>query len=180
MDLAMLSGFAGGGQWLRAGCVVQGAEPTIDMTARNVTAHAGHIGYAQSSGLPGKPNGTPLTRTTDEPAVQNNRNTTCNRVPGPRPPGQQCDEYPFASTRDGGGGGGPARAYGRVRTDPCAQEKIPASIRMLPIPVPYFDGQGIDMCLMPGRDSMRGGGILSWFYLKNRALDGDQFYVKGL
>ena len=84
-----------------SGCIVFGAEPILDMTTRNVPALAGHIGYAQASGLPGAPNGTPLTRTTDSSTVQTNRNISCNRVPRPRPAGQQCDEYPFASTLQG-------------------------------------------------------------------------------
>ncbi|WP_157225138.1 NucA/NucB deoxyribonuclease domain-containing protein [Nocardia thailandica] len=162
-----------------AGCVVVDAEPILDMRTRNVVPHAGHIGYAQSSGLPGAPNGTPLTRTMNNTIVQNNRNVSCNRVPGPRPASRQCDEYPFASTLEGGGASGPARTYGNTDTDPCRQT-MPPWVTVLAIPVPFFSSQGISMCMMPGRDNMRGGGILSWFYVKNRVLDGDTFYVKGL
>ncbi|WP_457852231.1 NucA/NucB deoxyribonuclease domain-containing protein [Nocardia fluminea] len=149
------------------------------MRTRNVTPHAGHIGYAQSSGLPGAPNGTPLTRTTNNTIVQNNRNTTCNRVPGPRPAGRQCDEYPFASTLEGGGAGGPARTYGQNPPDPCP-ETMPDWVVRRPIPVQFFNSKGVSMCMMPGHDNMRGGGIVSWFYTKNRVHDGDTFYVKGL
>ncbi len=162
-----------------SGCVVVDAEPILDMRTRNVIPHAGHIGYAQSSGLPGAPNKTPLTRTTNNTIVQNNRNTTCNRVPGPRPAGRQCDEYPFASTLEGGIAGGPARTYGNYPPDPCP-ETLPDWVIRLQIPVQPFDPKGISMCMMPGRDNMRGGGILSWFYVKSRVLDGDTLYVRGL
>ncbi|MFI9404916.1 hypothetical protein [Nocardia sp. NPDC052316] len=159
----------------KAGCVVPAAQPILDLTTRGVAAHAGHIGYAQSSGLPGKPNGTPLTRTTDAATIQNNRNISCNRVPGPRPSGQQCDEYPFASTKQGGGANGPARTYSN---SPCEQT-MPGWVNRRTIPVSFYDAAGISMCMMPGRDNLRGGGILSWFYVKNRVHDGEAFYVKG-
>lgn len=158
-----------------SGCIVAGAEPILDMTTRNVPALAGHIGYAQASGLPGAPNGTPLTRTTNAAQVQNNRNISCNRVPRPRPAGQQCDEYPFASTREGGGANGPARTYEGT----CATGMPKDWVRRLPVPVPFFDAAGISMCMMSVHDNMRGGGITGWFYAKNRVLDGDTFYVKG-
>lgn len=158
-----------------AGCITRGAEPILDLTTRNVPAHAGHIGYAQSSGLPGKPNGTPLTRTTNDATVQNNRNISCNRVPGPRPANQQCDEYPFATTLQGGGANGPARTY---QSTPC-ELTMPGWVNRLPVPVPFYNAQGVSMCMMPSRDNLRGGGILTWFYVKNRLHDGDTFYVKG-
>ena len=48
-----------------------------------------------------------------------------------------------------------------------------------PVPVTFWNAAGISMCMMPGRDNMRGGGITGWFYVHNRVLDGDTFYVKG-
>lgn len=86
---------------------------------------------------------------------------------------------PVRSTREGGGGGGPARTYGDFPPDPCP-EGMPDWVVRLDIPVQPFDPNGISMCMMPGRDNMRGGGVLSWFYVKNRVHDGDTFYVKGL
>jgi len=35
------------------------------------------------------------------------------------------------------------------------------------------------MCLINGTENMRGGGITTWFFAKNRVLDGDTFYVRG-
>ncbi|MEU1525353.1 hypothetical protein ABZ413_24460 [Nocardia rhamnosiphila] len=157
-----------------AGWVVPGAEPILDMSTRNVPAHAGHIANAQASGLPGAPNGTPLQRTTNPATTQNNRNLSCNRVPGPRPAGQQCDEYPFASTYQGGGANGPARTY-----QGTCQAGMPGWVTPLPVPVGPYNSAGISMCMMASQQNGRGGGILTWFYTKNRVHDGDPFYVKG-
>ncbi|WP_245558287.1 hypothetical protein [Nocardia thailandica] len=57
---------------------------------------------------------------------------------------------------------------------------MPGWVTVLGIPVGYFASNGISMCMMPGRDNMRGSGILSWSCVKNRVHDGDTFYVKGL
>ncbi|MBF6265967.1 hypothetical protein IU443_29445 [Nocardia farcinica] len=50
---------------------------------------------------------------------------------------------------------------------------------LLPTPPGYFDSNGVSMCMMGSRDNLRGGGILSWFYVKNRVHDNDRFYVRG-
>ncbi|MGW4849116.1 NucA/NucB deoxyribonuclease domain-containing protein [Nocardia brasiliensis] len=159
------------------GCVVRGAEPILDMSTRNVPELAKHVRFAQASGLPGAPSGSkPLTRTTDDTRMQNNRNTTCNRIPGPRATGMQCDEYPFAATHEGGGAGGPARTY----NDTCDVSARAAWVVVLPAgSVPAHAATGISMCFINGRQNTRGGGITTWFFTKNRVLEGDTFYVKG-
>jgi hypothetical protein len=65
-----------------------------------------HIADAQASGLPGA-YGTnqPLTRLTDPVLRDRNGDTACPRSI-PRPPGKQCDEYPFRSTWEGAFTGG--------------------------------------------------------------------------
>lgn len=61
-----------------------------------------HIRDAQNSGLPGAyPNGAALHRTTDQQQHDDNRDVACPRGLH-RPPGKSCDEYPFASTHEGG------------------------------------------------------------------------------
>ncbi|MEU8899188.1 hypothetical protein AB0C65_25245 [Nocardia sp. NPDC048505] len=158
------------------GCVVPAAEPILDYTTRNVPDVATHVRYAQASGLPGSPTSTnPLIRLLDPVAMQNNRNASCNRVPGPRPAGQQCDEYPFAATYQGGGANGPARTY-LGSCDIGIRGWVTA---LGTAPVPNLSSTGISMCLLNGRQNGRAGGILTWFYTKNRVLDGDKFYVKG-
>ena len=55
---------------------------------------------AQASGRPGAPGGTPLRRLVNPDLQERNGRTAC---PGryTRPSGKSCDEYPFASTREG-------------------------------------------------------------------------------
>jgi hypothetical protein len=68
---------------------------------------AKHIEYAQNTmNLPGK-HGTKryLTRLTDKVKIRANRTTACPKNL-PRLPGQQCDEYPMASTWQGAEHGG--------------------------------------------------------------------------
>ncbi|KAB8315500.1 hypothetical protein SD81_029315 [Tolypothrix campylonemoides VB511288] len=60
---------------------------------------ADHIATAQSRGYPNI-----LSRTTDSGRISRNRREACrNFVPGPAP-NTSCDEYPFASTYEGGAG----------------------------------------------------------------------------
>ncbi|NNH73753.1 hypothetical protein HLB23_28520 [Nocardia uniformis] len=158
------------------GCIVSAAEPILDYSTRNIPELATHVRYAQASGLPGDPAGTsPLRRLADPVAQQTNRNISCNRVPRPRPTGQQCDEYPFAATYQGGGANGPARTY-----QGSCDVAQPAWVDTLATnPVPFKSSTGISMCLLSASQNQRAGGILTWFYTKNRVLDNDTFYVKG-
>ncbi|MFC9282808.1 NucA/NucB deoxyribonuclease domain-containing protein [Streptomyces collinus] len=63
---------------------------------------AKHIEYAQNTKhLPGKYGTTKyLTRLTDKAKIRQNRSKACPSSRH-RPPGKQCDEYPFASTWQG-------------------------------------------------------------------------------
>jgi hypothetical protein len=61
-----------------------------------------HIRDAQAAGLPGAyPNGIPLHRTYNQDQNEANREAACPRNLL-KPPGKSCDEYPFASTHEGG------------------------------------------------------------------------------
>ncbi len=155
------------------GCIVPGAEPILDMTTRpKAAAHAEHIGNAQRSGLPGSPYaGVPLTRTLGT-QVQTNRNNTCNRVMTSRPTGQDCDEYPFASTTQGGS------ITGTRTWNYCAVD-LPNIPVLNPVDIGVPSAPGTSMCFISSSANRSGGGILSWFYRKNRIIDGDNFYVKG-
>jgi hypothetical protein len=61
---------------------------------------AAHIRDAQASGLPGGTVERALHRTTNDVLQQKNNSTACPRSL-PRPPGKDCDEYPFKSTYEG-------------------------------------------------------------------------------
>jgi len=39
--------------------------------------------------------------------------------------------------------------------------------------------QGISMCLINRKANRSGGGVLTWFFKRNRMFDGEQFYVRG-
>lgn len=87
--------------WRKPGCVLPAFIPTVDMSSlpaiakniRKVQGRGGHVG---------KPGGrSPLNRTTSQQEVDDNRKLVCPKHLK-RPPGSQCDEYPFASSWQGG------------------------------------------------------------------------------
>lgn len=154
------------------GCVVPEAEPILDMSTRpNAAAHAKHIGDAQRSGLPGAPDMAPLTRA-NQTTAQQNRNNTCNLYKTGRPPGQDCDEYPFATTTQGG-----SKQNRRTWTDGVVS--LPPIAILNPDDPASMPSSGTSLKLISSRANRSGGGILSWFFRKNRVLDGENFYVKG-
>lgn len=76
--------------------------------AKLVLPHGGlgevtnHVIIAQSNGKPGKPGGSPLQYDPDDGHADIRRNQSCaGFTPNP---GEQCDEYPFAHTYQGGSG----------------------------------------------------------------------------
>lgn len=83
--------------------------PHIAANIRRIQNRGGHYGKMGS--------GHPLHRITDPVQITANRNVLCpDRLH--RPPGKSCDEYPFASTREGGNGVPPnsrGRAFVPVR-----------------------------------------------------------------
>lgn len=84
----------------KPGCVFPAFTPTVDMTG--LPAIDKNISTVQGRGIHvGKPGGShPLHRATDAQQKKNNRNQVCPK--GKRPKGKQCDEYPFASSYEGG------------------------------------------------------------------------------
>ncbi|MGW4995141.1 NucA/NucB deoxyribonuclease domain-containing protein [Streptomyces mirabilis] len=87
-----------------AGCVIPAYTPTMT-TMASLTAIAANIRGIQMRGGMGVPGDTvrALHRLTDRAQIGRNRDVACDgKVTGPRPSGKSCDEYPFASTREGG------------------------------------------------------------------------------
>jgi hypothetical protein len=124
---------------------------------------AQHIGDAQASGLPGAyPSGTPLTRLTDGNVQDQNRNTACPSS-YTRPPGDSCDEYPFASTHQGAylSGGGP-------RTFPYC---------LIVLTQQSTGSTGYSVCMLDANENSGAGNALGQFYLNNRIIEGDAFRV---
>lgn len=113
-------------------------------------AHAHHwTPYRCTSGVPGGLGSQPLHKGTKELETEN-RDITCKdnpRVPSPRPQGRDCDEYPFASSGEGGTFGGAERTFGAG----C----------LLPDVATGVTGPGYSICLISvtrcGTRSARGG-----------------------
>ncbi|MEU8893401.1 NucA/NucB deoxyribonuclease domain-containing protein [Streptomyces sp. NPDC048442] len=83
--------------------------PTFTLSSQDpkVSEAALHVFDAQRK-LAGHPGlfgqGRPLHRTVDKKLIAKNRGAACpKRLP--RPPGKSCDEFPFASTKEGGASG---------------------------------------------------------------------------
>lgn len=69
----------------------------VTFSRRKLPAIASHIASAQKAGKP-----RVLRRTTNQQRIRSNRRAACrNFKPAP---GYSCDEYPFASTYEGGAG----------------------------------------------------------------------------
>ncbi|WP_331726462.1 NucA/NucB deoxyribonuclease domain-containing protein [Streptomyces uncialis] len=87
---------------LSAGCAHATFTPTMT-TMATLPQISRNIRAVQSRGQRlGVPGGTPLTRLADPVRIQANRDAVCPRSQRPPRPGLSCDEYPFASTRQGG------------------------------------------------------------------------------
>lgn len=87
--------------WRKPGCVFPAFIPAVDMSglpviAKNIRAVQGRGGHY---GRPG--GGRPLHRNSSQQETDNNRHLVCPKHLK-RPPGDQCDEYPFASAWEGG------------------------------------------------------------------------------
>jgi hypothetical protein len=147
------------------GCVFGGYMPVMVYSLSGPYPQlAQHISDAQSSGLPGAyPNGTPLSRLTDDTLRQYNRDTACPDS-YPRPDGDSCDEYPFASTWQGAWtGGGNPRTFDWCQVSP---------------PQPWSTGSsGYSVCMIDATQNSSGGLALGNFYNANRVMDGDNFQV---
>ncbi|WP_432033698.1 NucA/NucB deoxyribonuclease domain-containing protein [Streptomyces antibioticus] len=91
----------------KPGCVMPYIPEMVYAKAGEYPELAKHIEDAQNTqNLPGKHGTTRyLTRLTDRTKIKENRDTSCPSSLT-RPPGKQCDEYPFASTWQGAKTGG--------------------------------------------------------------------------
>ncbi|WP_411081031.1 NucA/NucB deoxyribonuclease domain-containing protein [Streptomyces sp. cmx-18-6] len=95
------------------GCVFPSASPvfTLSRSDAKVKQSAKHILDAQRkiAGQPGA--ATPLHRITNEKTINAHRKAMCAKVRNPDPKKYDCDEYPFAASKEGGN---PARGSTRI------------------------------------------------------------------
>ncbi|RZU51293.1 deoxyribonuclease NucA/NucB [Krasilnikovia cinnamomea] len=148
------------------GCVVPSVVPTFTYSRTgNFRELARHIYDAQNSQLPGKyPSGTPLTRLTSDRSIAANRRASCPSSLT-RPSGKTCDEYPFASSYQGGStGGGSARTFSW-----CAISGTPTNVT---------GSRGFSRCMINGEQNSKGGRALQTFYSQNRILKSDKYRVR--
>ncbi|MGR6913400.1 NucA/NucB deoxyribonuclease domain-containing protein [[Actinomadura] parvosata] len=98
---------AAGGDAPYYGCVFQNVWPEHVVVWVELPGHAEVITAGQNGGAPGAPGDAPLTRLMDETLKRKNGTEACKMWPSPRPPGEECDEYPFRSTWQGAHTGDP-------------------------------------------------------------------------
>ena len=75
------------------------ALPIFVIDATVMPTIAAHVQQAQ---VQGQPSILTYIGAENDSLNTSNRNAACRLLPSPRPVGQQCDEYPFASTYEGG------------------------------------------------------------------------------
>ena len=110
--------------WRYPGCVIASFVPTVDLSglptiSRNIAAV-----QAQGNHV-GQPGVYPLHRNSGPDESENNRKLSCPKFLK-RPPGYSCDEYPFASTSEGGGRMPPIDRY--VGYVPVAENNLQGTI----------------------------------------------------
>jgi hypothetical protein len=152
----------------RQGCVYPAKTPGWNMDPDLYTQAVGHVQNALAAGLPG---GVlkPLHREADVKLRSDNRNKACptrgaisdgrrNGITG-----RSCDEYPFASTKEGA-----AYTSGGPRTNNPACH----------IPDVTTPGTGYSVCMINAQQNNLAGSFLGAFYGFNRVINADAFYVR--
>jgi hypothetical protein len=106
------------------GCVIPGGTMQIIYSKAIYPLYASHVTRAQASGLPGGTVSKPLHRLQAKAAIDKNRAKLCPSGPAylKRPVGYECDEYPFASTKEGA-----ALSGGGARTHSGCQITLPSA-----------------------------------------------------
>lgn len=141
---------------LNKGCVYPQYIPTMNIPATGSSAAAGqHIAKAIASGLPSL-----LSRTSPAKAETNRKRSCASVASLPRIDKWQCDEYPFASSEQGG-------SIDRRILKGCVWGEKPGS-----------GPGGVSVCLIPETDNNKGGALMAEFYRVNRILEGDDFRVR--
>jgi hypothetical protein len=150
---------------LPEGCVFPGLAAAFGLWRFDFSIYSWVRHISRSLSSMGTPVGRMLTRTTDQSRRDLNNATACPWW-FPRPPGQSCDEFPFASTLEGA-----ASMPDRGRTfEGCSLSPF------LPLGSPN-QGPGWSACMIDATENSRGGGLLVGFYNRERVLDGEQFFI---
>ena len=146
-----------------AGCVFNTYPGYVKFPTATAPEYARHVSGAIKSGLPGRyKSQSYLHRLTNAALATKNRNKACpERLT--RPKGRSCDEYPFASTKEG--------AYtskaSKARSQSWCRMKDPART----------GSKGWSRCFINASHNSSGGGLLVKFYKAERILNNDRFQV---
>jgi hypothetical protein len=171
-------------QGFEPGCVFSSVTPRPEIRSETNPAYARHIQFSHLSGLPRF-----LTRTTD-PAIRAANSAAACPSSIPRNAETPCDEYPFASTLNGAasfasnpGGVNAARKTFLVitggLTNPVVRINCGISSFIVPLRQPTgADNYGFSVCLIPKVQNESGGALLLNFYVENRVLDREGFFVQ--
>ena len=137
----------------KAGCVFPSFIPPHIVYAMD--DYGRHVQDAIASGLPS------LLHRADVATTDANRRRACARLTRPSVE-VSCDEYPFASSREGASAGGRPRTF-----DYC----------QMPHPTSVYGRRGWSTCFIPVNANAGGGKELARFYSTQRVLVGDAYYV---
>jgi hypothetical protein len=127
----------------KAGCVH--AHTHDDARFREIAENIREVQASGHYGVRGNVPPLPLHRG-DSAQIDPNRRAVCGgKVLPPQYKGMSCDEYPFASTQEGG-------------------TTLPPIVR--------------DIAWVPVKEQKSQGGLINKFYVQNRVLVGDEFWVE--
>ncbi|THG34522.1 hypothetical protein E6C70_09715 [Glaciibacter flavus] len=146
-----------------AGCVTPDYVPGMFVPDVNTWTH--HLALASASGLRGFSEALPIHFLQDQAAQSRNRKQACKGNNLPAPAGYTCDEYPFASVYEGANSTA-AKAAGPRSFAGCYFADSES-----------FGLDGFSHCMINGVENTAGGHSTATFYLKQRIIDGDGFYV---
>ena len=148
---------------LTIGCVVPWAPANVYYSMEDYPTLALHVLAAQGSGLPGGPDGSPLTRTTNDAIEDVNRRLACGDAPSF--PGYSCDEYPPASSYQGLSAGGTRR----VTRGGCMFPNLPRDVTGV---------SGVSVCMIIAGENNAQGSLHGTAFRQWRVLDGDPWRVE--
>jgi hypothetical protein len=144
------------------GCVLDDYRPIFEVWFARYPQFYKHLESALGLGLP-----STLTRMINKSRRDDNGRVACPDD-WDRPPGFQCDEYPFRSTHEG--------AAEVLEFDENAFGTTANWCEVYDLP-PDAYGAGWHSCMIAADQNWLAGVDLGQFYARNRLIDGDQFQV---
>ncbi|MFJ3956729.1 hypothetical protein [Arthrobacter sp. NPDC090010] len=145
------------------GCVVKQSAMQMTYAKSSWPGFGRHVSLAQGSGLPGAV--VPLTRLDANQSPIANRNKACP-TNLKRPSGMDCDEYPFASTKQGAAlNGGTGRTFAGC------------GINDKRYAIGANGAKGFSACMISAAENRSAGAQMGAFWAKYHVLAGDNFYI---